>query len=476
MTRSRLLMNDSVALMIASLSAVVAGAVRLKLSASWFDPEATAIVSQLTQLYVVIFTFSTLGLSTGIRVALARIADSKRRQELAWRAVSIPVVAAGLLLLFVQPLAGALAGWFLGDSARSNDIRIALLAAVPAVASQALSAVVQAEAQFKQLAIANLASAGLGSSLIAVVAARGDLRLLLWTIPLLPLVQLVCLLVVAPDARRVLRARTALSGDGLGEVLHIGAFSFVLAGAASLGETLIRTGLVAEGGLLLIARLQPTYIVTNQLFMLVLGATSSALMVHTARSLATDSEVEPRALHATALRFVAVITFLALVAQATMVLITTVLLSDSFLPGVRTARFAIACEPLNALAWAYGACLLPLGRARAWLCVGLLTVGTQASGALALLPDLGASAVAVSYALGWTVSAAGTAVALRPFGLAPSPRVWVVAACGSLSLVLSASLADTTLIAWLPLLLACLLLAAAVLSLKNHQLNSRLRA
>jgi O-antigen/teichoic acid export membrane protein len=474
MTRSRLILNDSVALIVASLSAVVAGAVRLKLSAEWFGPEATAVVSQLTQLYVVIFTFATLGLSTGIRVALARIPDPARRQELAWRVVVIPVFAACVLVVSAQPLAGVLAGRFLDDVEQASGIRIALLAAIPAVASQALSAVVQAEAKFKQLAVANIASAALGSLAITAAASRGDLLLLIWTIPLLPLIQLASILTVSPHARNVLRAWAVPSFEGLGEVLHIGAFSFVLAGAASLAETIIRAALVSNGGLALIATLQPTYLVTNQLFTLVLGATSSALMVHTARSLATDPGVDAQALHATALRFVAVITFLALAVQAALVLITTALLSDSFLPGVRTARFAIACEPLNAVAWAYGACLLPLGRARVWLFVGLLTVATQTVAAIAFMPGLGASAIPLSYSLGWTASALATAGILASLRLSPSAMVWALAIGGSACLAVTAKLAGTTTLAWEPLLAALLVLTVGIVLMKRDQITPRL--
>jgi O-antigen/teichoic acid export membrane protein len=133
--------------------------------------------------------------------------------------------------------------------------------------------------------------------------------------------------------------------------------------------------------------------------------------------------------------------------------------SGEFASAEPVLEWQLPGEIWRALAWTVGALLLPLGLVRAWLLIGLATVGVQVALAVVLVEPLGLRGVGIAYLGAWIFNAAAallvvrSAIGYRPRGA--SARAVIGAVGVSVAIVGAAQLGDTrAVVAGLLLLLA----------------------
>jgi O-antigen/teichoic acid export membrane protein len=420
------LATDSGALLIANLSFVITGLLRMKISAIRLGPQGLGVVAQLTQLSALVVFASALGLGTGTRLALSRpsMSDQKRAETgkmLLLIAGSVAVL--GTILAIVA--AGPIAGLLLGSPEYATQLRLALLAVPMSTISQLLLPLAQSWGEFRRIAVGAIGTATLGTIATLPLLGTSSLNFAVATIPVASAIQLACIVTASRAAQRTLRASPRFASGTLRDILSVGSLSFVLGGSAMLGETLVRIFMVRNDGLTLVANYQPIYLMSTSGFGLILGSVGTALLVHITRV----ADIVPResisaSLNSVLRKVLIVVGGTCFLVQFGALIYIPLIFSPDLMDGASALAFQMPVEVVRASVWILGSALLPLSLRKHWIAAGLVTVATQTIVIWALLGHVGLAAVPWGSGAGWVAGLLVTLNGLSREHVAIDKRTW----------------------------------------------------
>jgi hypothetical protein len=133
--------------------------------------------------------------------------------------------------------------------------------------------------------------------------------------------------------------------------------------------------------------------------------------------------------------------------------------SHSFIGAAPVLALALTAELPRAVAYACGGLLLPAGRVRTWVGMGVSAEVVRLALGLALLDALGAQALAIAMLADWLIMAIVTVITVRQLGVHIDRRLGyqLLCACG----VVGAAYAATRIVGY-QTVVTVLLIAAAI--------------
>jgi|BarGraNGADG00212_1021973.scaffolds.fasta_scaffold01925_6 antigen flippase len=402
--RLRAVATDAGALVVANLAFMVTGIIRTKFAAVYLGPEGLGAISQLTQAVGFMMAFSVLGLGTGIRLTLSR--PSVRlchKQNIAQNVIFICVIVALFATLLGVFFADFIARFFLGGREYSVVVKIALFSVPWTLLTQLFIPIAQAAGEFKRLVVAASVTGASGVIIVVAMLPSRNLTLAALSIPLAAVTQTLSVGAICPSIRSLFRVKPAWTGSALGEIVRIGSMSFLIAASTVTAESIVRSRMVATGGLELAAFYQPVYLVSNSAYGLLLGALATSLMVHVNMSLSSTDDLTR--LNTELNRVMSHVVLLALtcglLVQIFAAPFVTILFDSSILKSASTVAQQPVAEIFTASTWVMEAVLLPLSMRKAWLWSGMATATTQVSLLWFMLPSFGIAAVPWASMLSW---------------------------------------------------------------------------
>lgn len=409
----RRVLGASVLLTISSIGFMVPGLVRTKMAGLVMGEHGIALFGQLSQMQTLLITLGGAGLATATRVMLARDDMSPRERDSAqsWL-LWVPASLSFLMVVVVAALGGQIAQLILGQDRFSIEIVLAAAGIPLAVMGQIVLATAQARREISRLVAAAMVAAALGGVVVAVLMAFGDPILAAASLVAGPAVQLAVIASICRSARRGFVSVPRLDKPRRQEVSVLAWASLVLGGFAAASELTSRSSVVYFRGLVELAAYQPVALLVTTSMSLILGsiATSSLMeLAQTKDRLLLGRKIAEIAAKVTPILGIVISAVIALSPLAVALLYVPSLV----MPSAPLIVLAFAGEPLRALAWIAGSCLLPLGHRASWLAVGLLTVGVQAGVSLSLASSWGAYALVAGLVAASLVTVLSTVIVLR---------------------------------------------------------------
>ena len=245
---------------------------------------------------------------------------------------------------------------------------------------------------------------------------------------------------VSADRRAGVGARPSLA-----PILQLSISSAILGIAGAGMSLLIRASIVTILGLDQNGIYQPVVDVSDTYLEVLLASTSLYLFPKMTALVTQGRRTEAAHDLGHGLRLLLVLTVpFALIGIGFGEIVIRALYSDSFASASQPLAIQMSGNILKVIAWSLGAALLPLGMYRAWLAIGLMTLGVRYVGVVVLAPSFGLDGVAIAYVFAWAWAALSTAIAVGVFGrLWPSRRDWMVT--GVAAAMTTGSLAAATL-------------------------------
>lgn len=348
-----------------------------------------ALFGQLSQMQTLLITIGGAGLATATRVVLARndLSRKERSGAQSWL-VWVPTSVSALLVCAVSSVAAPFANMILGDEKYALETILAAAGIPLAVMGQIVLATAQARREASRLVIAAVTAAIVGAGVVVGLMASGDSTLAAASLVGGPAVQLLVILAVCRTVRRGFTTKPRLSKQRRREVAVLAWASLVLGAAAACAELAARSSVVHAHGLTELAPYQPVGLLVTTSMSLILGAVATSSLIELADT--QDPAVLGARIGEIVLKIIPILGLIISIVIA----ISPLAIALLYVPAIVGASLplvlmAFVGEPLRALAWIAGSCLLPLGQRKSWLLVGLVTVGVQVSVGLALAPAWG---------------------------------------------------------------------------------------
>lgn len=352
-----------------------------------------ALFGQLSQMQTLLITLGGAGLATATRVMLARNEMSQREQDSAqsWL-LWIPAGLSLLMVAFVAALSGQIAQLVLGHDTFSIEIVLAAAGIPLAVMGQIVLATAQARGEARRLVVAAAVAATLGGLVVAVLMSFGHPQLAAASLVAAPAVQLAVIASICKTARRGFISVPRLAKARRREVSMLAWASLVLGGFAAASELASRSSVVHFRGLVELAPYQPVALLVTTSMSLVLGSLATSSLIELAQT--QDRLLLGRKIAEIAAKVTPILGIvISVVITVSPFAVEVLYLPSLVISSAPLIVLAFAGEPLRALAWIAGSCLLPLGYRAKWLAVGLLTVGVQAGVSLSLASSWGVYAL-----------------------------------------------------------------------------------
>jgi len=426
---SRKVLTSSVLLTIVSVGFMVPGLVRTKVAGLTMGEHGIALFGQLSQTQTLLITLGGAGLATATRVILARndLSGKERDEAQSWL-LWIPAALSLVLVLCVGVFSRPIAGLILGSDTYWAEIILAAAGIPLAVMGQIVLATAQARRETARLVVSAVMAASVGGGAVAALMATGNTLLAAFSLVCGPAVQLLVIVFICRTARRGFTSKPKLDIQRRNEVVMLAWASLVLGGFAAAAELASRTSVVHFRGLAELAPYQPVALLVTTSMSLILGAVATSSLVELAsthdRILIGEriTEISQRVLPLLGL-IISIVTALSPIA------VSILFVPSLVQPSSPLLVLAFAGEPLRAVAWIAGSCFLPLGQRKSWLSVGLLTVGVQASVAIALASLWGAFAIVAGLVTASVVTLTATCIALHRSSIVLARPALVLAGC-----------------------------------------------
>lgn len=410
---ARNVLSSSVLLTIASIGFMVPGLVRTKMAGLTMGEQGIALFGQLSQMQTLLITLGGAGLATATRVLLVRNDLSAKERDAAqsWL-LWVPAAVSLLIIIAIASFSGSISQAVLGRDSFAAEIILAAAGIPLAVMGQIVLATAQARRESFRLVIAAVAAACVGGGVVAALMSAGDARVAASSLLIGPAVQLILLVGICRTARRGFISKPKLDKQRRREVAMLAWASLILGGFAAASELASRSSVVHFRGLTELAAYQPVALLVTTSMSLILGAVATSSLTELAGT--TDRALLGKRIGEIAVKIIPFLGLVISLVVALSPLAVSLLYVPSLVgPSAPLIVLAFAGEPLRALAWIAGSCLLPLGQRKSWLAVGLLTVGVQASVSLSLASSWGAYALVASLTAASIVTAAATLLVLR---------------------------------------------------------------
>ena len=451
MVMRRLASAAAISVAAAAASAVL-GWLRAKGLAVTLDPDGLGRYGQLWTFTLHAGTVAALGLGLGTTRFVAAARERADEDALATTtsiALLIPAVAGGVALVVVALAADVLARVLVGSGATTALLIAAL--SIPLVAMQLpLQHLLQGfedvrgqAAAYTSYSLLFTVTAVGGAAVGGVEGAAAGLTLGNLALALLYLLRARRLLeTFGTSARFVLaRSRAALRRPVARTLFKIGAASLLVAAAAAAADLLVRTILLHAAGVADAGVWHGMSIVSVQF----VGALTGALTYFATPLLARVAVTPERALE----QLVMDDTLRLVLAGVAPAIVAITAFRSDFVALAFDADFAamtplipllMAGDLLRTIAWSLGTALIPLGRTRAWMIIGIGTsvvfagIGTVAASAWGL------RGVTSSYAAMWAFALLATAATLFGASAWRPTRQTIVAAGGAAAALAAAVL------------------------------------
>lgn len=406
---------------------------RGKVNAEILGPANLGFVAQLNTLSITVSSVAMLGIATGaVRAGAAARAskDIALEREIRAAALFVPFVAAFVLALAISLASPLLDTVLVGADGHAVAVIVAAFSVPLGIVGSSYAIVLQSRGAMRRVAGATALIAIASTALVVgIVIAFG----------LDGAIAAVALTSVVSTGIYVLRERALFSGVGwapskraLRAVLSVGLASFVLGGTSAAADLAIRLGIVHSLGVYANGLYQTVAVISSQLFLAAIAALALYLLPQLTALYTEGRDDDARTELNMALRLLlaVVVPLAALVVVCDEYLLRT-LFAPEFVAASRTLESQALAEVFRTVCWTVGSVLLPLGLIRAWLGIGLATLGIQVAATFLLIPSYGLVGVAGAAGIGWAVNAGATlVVARRRFSLDRASMIALLAAVG----------------------------------------------
>ncbi|HEY5454717.1 MAG TPA: polysaccharide biosynthesis C-terminal domain-containing protein [Acidothermaceae bacterium] len=469
--------GPTVAYWIGTTVALAGSLARGKIFAVSLGTSGVGVLAQLANLAAFLTGLSTLGLTTAGITLLGResaTGDEDRRRRIVSTIVVLPLTVsfglAAAATVAARPLSTALLG--------SPNHKTYIILAAASVPANALTNSYQTVLQGLRRAWRTTINSALSAVGMVVVV-----TLLVVPFGLTGGAVSVCATSLAAAVVVLVRERGVTSevfpfrradADVNRMLMLFGSASLVAGSATSIVDLALRSALVHHAGEAANGVYQPAYLLGVLLFAqlgagLVQAATPGLSAAWQRRDTAAVTAQVRGALQ---LSLLAMVPLILLGTAFRTVLIATVF-SHAFAGAAPVLALALTSELPRAVAYAFGGLLLPAGRIRRWVSMGLIAEAARLAVSLALLDTLGARALAIGLLVDWLLIATATIITVHQLGVRIDRHMirHITAAC----VVVAAAYASTT-TAFAPALdsVALILTAAiwAALSTTGQQRHS----
>lgn len=381
---------------LASAGFTLAGLLRQKLTVILYDTETLAVVGQATLFQNLVITLAGAGLVLGARVLMSDgTNDSEARLAAGSWLFRRPLFAGLALVPIAIALGPVVSTYFTGTDKWAMAFDFAAVGAIGQIAvSSALSSsqILGGAREYLRVATVSVLGVMLATSAVLVM---GKLPAVFATFVVSPAITLGVALTLSPAFRRVVRAQPRLPRSARQATGAIAAGSLIHGGASLVSMSVLSSRLARSVSLNEVALLQPVILVSAAMS-LVSGSLTSVLMFHHNRQASPDSELRQTGPWDTALAVSAAMMACGVVLLPTLPLGLRLLFDSSLVPGATAAGIQLAVEALVALVWIGGSMLVPAGRIRLWVFIGLVSPAVRLVVGVSLIPSLGATAVPIS--------------------------------------------------------------------------------
>jgi enterobacterial common antigen flippase len=454
--------GPTVAYWLATMVALAGSLARGKIFAISLGTDGVGVLAQLANFAALLTGLSTLGLTTAGMTLLGREHEAEnadRRQRImstiVWLPVAMSLVLAAAAAAASEPLSSALLG--------STHHQLYVVLAAASVPANALANSYQAVLQGLRRAWRTA-----WNSAISAVAMVVIVVLLVVPFGLTGGAISVVLTSVAAAAVVLIRERAITrdvlpprmeGGDTNRVLLHFGVASLVAGSATALVDLALRSALVHRDGAAANGIYQPVYLLGTLVFAQlgagIVTAVTPGLAAAWQRGDKASTQAQIRgALHLSLLAMVPLI----LVGMALRTVLIEAVFSHSFVSAAPVLALALTAELPRAVAYACGGLLLPAGRVRTWVGMGVSAETVRLAVGLALLGTLGVRALAVATLADWVIMSVVTLVTVRQLGIRIDRKLsyQLVFAC----VVVGAAYASTRIVGFQWLVAVILIMAA----------------
>jgi PST family polysaccharide transporter len=435
LTRSGLLAVAGSAWLV-NLSALITSVIRGKVSAVYLQAEGVGLIGQLNSVSLLGGSIAVLGIGTAAIQLIARhrgLMDSRSVQQLTRFVLSAPLAMS--LLVTAGLCAGSpwLSTVLLADRSSWPYLCVALLSIPLNVLVGCFAIVLQAHGQAVRAASTALIAMPINTLIVVGSVITLGIHGAVASILVTSLVPAAIFLWRDRDLVRFKRRDFLLPRPLLHEVWQLGLASFVLGTASSLVDSVIRAAMVHRGAELA-GQYQVLSVASNQAFMQVANGVLVYLGPGLAAAIVIDRALAKREMERGWTMLVPVMLLGALACCVLAQQLVTLLFSPDFLPATRPLRFQAVGEVLRGAAFVVGAILLPLGKRRIWLTVGLVTLAIQVLTVLVLAPKLELAAAPTGFALAWLFNFCVSLVVALRAGVAPRAATLLASLVGLVAL------------------------------------------
>ena len=380
---------SAAALSVTSLAFMLSGLVRQKLAISLYGEDILAVVGQAALfqgLWLLVGGVAVLN-SARIIASDGRFDEQERIQTASWLS-RMPLTAALVMVPLSLLVAPFVSAFYTGTREWSIAFALASIGGFAQVALQNLISMTQILGERREFIRSSVAtSIGCLLCMIALMS-RGDVALVFSTFLMVPLTGLVILVTVSGTSRRVLTSRAKVNRTHLRKAARLSLATSITAAASLLVPSIISAEIGRELSLKSVALLQPALIVPT-IASLVTASWTSVTMYHYNLSESRTSSVRRTGPWQDAVAIGLVVALFGLIALPLVPIGIRLLYDASLESSSSLVAVQLGAEVLTAVVWIAGSMLLPEGRLRLFVSLGVGGQLTKLIVASLLLPALG---------------------------------------------------------------------------------------
>lgn len=399
---------------VTTLSLVIPAVFRTKLSAMYFGEVGVGLFGQVSVTQTLFVTLGAAGLVTASRSLSLDSNSEEAKSVFSWM-IWAPTLFS-IIIFTLAALANPQIATFVLPRGSAQDLLLISDLGIPfSVFVQCCIVVGQVKGRGAETLVASALGSALGIAGSIPLFLPGNLDVAIWSFVLVPVAQTLALVLLSPTTRSVLLTRPKVHLNTLKIIISISAGSLLLSCLALLSETSLRSLILSSKGILELALYQPVAMLDAQVLGMVLTGITSASMSYFGglkkELISTHLEQVFRRL------FPFLALGLALYVSLAPISINIFFIDSLVAPSLQLLTIAICVEFVRVPTWILGAVLLPQGKRKEWLALGVITVGIQFALASLLTSEFGAAALVFGSGISAICSLGMLAFFLRTLGI-----------------------------------------------------------